>query len=207
LLYRAGPSFVRACTSREEVTALRATELFGAVRAPGPGLVMLGPPTRWNNELRNVLRLHPAVLDLVIEPALDSSNQGHLLRSHHFRHLSGQVGHALDADLTPLLSFSSPVGLASADEIVQFRQACARTMSDIFLALAVPPRWLMVESGAVASAVTRHALGVRRAEVLGQVGPGITAWRLDAPSRIPGGVLTVVTPEIADHRTVANLLP
>src|SRR5918995_421330 len=212
LLYRAGPSFVRACISPDGVPQLRGPELFGgpsSTRPASPGVVMLGPPTRANGALRNAIRRHPTVLDLVLEPTLDlaSHGQGPLLRPQHFRHLSGQVSQALAADLTPLLSFSTLSGLTSVDEIIAFRQACARTMSDMFLTLAVPPRWLVVESGAVASAVTRHGLGVRRAEVLGQAGPAITAWRLDAASRIPDGILIVVTPEIADHRTVVNLIP
>ena len=207
-LYVAGPSFSRACTSQADVPQLRGPELFGPKRPVGPGIVMLGPPTRANGALRNVIRRHPAVLDLVLEPTIDVSNykHGQLLRPQHFRHVSGQVGQALEAELTPLLSFSPLTGSPTDDEIVAFRQACARAMTDIFLALAVPPQWLLVESGTVASAVTRQGLGVRRAEVLGQVGPGITAWRLDAGSRIPAGILAVVTPEVADHRTVLNLI-
>lgn len=208
-LYRAGPSFVRACSSQADVPQLRGAELFGPSRPDGPGIVMLGPPTRANGALRNVIRQHPAVLDLVLETAFDLATHkyGQLLRPQHFRHVSGQVGQALEAELTPLLSFSPLTGTPTVDEVVAFRQACARAMSDILLALAVPPRWLIVESGTVASAVTRQGLGVRRAEVLGQVGPGITAWRLDAASRIPAGILAVVTPEFADHRTVMNLIP
>ncbi len=204
LLYRAGPSFTRAFTTHEGPSTLRVAEVFGAARASSPGIMLLGPLTTRNAPLREALRGHPSVLDLVIEPMADAPVQGPLLPPHHFRHLADQLGHALHAGLTPMLSFSARAESAAKP---LDPATSARTLTELVRSLSVMPSWILVESGSVANAVTRHGLEVRRAEILGQLGPGLTAWRLDAESQMAGGILVVATPDVADPRIIARLIP
>lgn len=59
--------------------------------------------------------------------------------------------------------------------------------------LKTRPRYLLAKGGATSSDIATQALGVKRAEVLGQVLPGVPAWRLDARSKF-GDLLYIVFP-------------
>ena len=52
--------------------------------------------------------------------------------------------------------------------------------------LSVAPAFVIAKGGITSSDVGVKALGVRRAEVLGQIRPGIPVWRTGAESRFPG---------------------
>ena len=52
--------------------------------------------------------------------------------------------------------------------------------------LREPPAFLVAKGGITSNDVAVHALGVRRADVLGSVRPGVPVWRCGAESRAPG---------------------
>jgi uncharacterized protein YgbK (DUF1537 family) len=53
-------------------------------------------------------------------------------------------------------------------------------------ALGIRPRYLLAKGGITSSDVATKGLDVRRAEVLGQLLPGVSVWRLGRESRAPG---------------------
>ena len=52
--------------------------------------------------------------------------------------------------------------------------------------LREPPAFLVAKGGITSNDVAVHALGVRRADVLGSVRPGVPVWQCGAESRAPG---------------------
>lgn len=52
--------------------------------------------------------------------------------------------------------------------------------------LKVTPRFVIAKGGITSSDVGKKALGVKRANVLGQIEPGIPVWQTGAESRFPG---------------------
>lgn len=57
--------------------------------------------------------------------------------------------------------------------------------------LTVRPRWILAKGGITSSDLATKALGVRRAEVVGPLLPGVPLWRLGDESRWPGLLYTV----------------
>ena len=52
--------------------------------------------------------------------------------------------------------------------------------------LKVTPAFIIAKGGITSSTVGTEALGVKKANVLGQICPGIPVWQTDAGSRFPG---------------------
>ena len=52
--------------------------------------------------------------------------------------------------------------------------------------LTTRPRYLIAKGGITASDLATKGLGVKRAMVLGQIGPGIPVWELGAETKFPG---------------------
>ena len=52
--------------------------------------------------------------------------------------------------------------------------------------LKVTPAFIIAKGGITSSTVGTEALGVKKANVLGQICPGIPVWQTDANSRFPG---------------------
>jgi uncharacterized protein YgbK (DUF1537 family) len=48
------------------------------------------------------------------------------------------------------------------------------------------PRYILAKGGITSSDIATQALGVKKAFVLGQIQPGVSAWQLGKESRFPG---------------------
>ena len=61
-----------------------------------------------------------------------------------------------------------------------------RAIVTLVQSLAVFPDWLVAKGGITSNDVAVEGLGVRRADVLGSVRPGVPVWRCGPESRAPG---------------------
>ena len=64
---------------------------------------------------------------------------------------------------------------------------------ELVKSLTVRPRWVLAKGGITSSDIATKALGMRRAEVVGPILPGVPLWRAGDESRWPG-LLYVVFP-------------
>ncbi|MBB6050809.1 four-carbon acid sugar kinase family protein [Armatimonas rosea] len=71
--------------------------------------------------------------------------------------------------------------------------AFSRRLVELVKSLTVRPRWVLAKGGITSSDIATRALGVKRAEVVGPILPGVPLWRLGDESRWPG-LLYVVFP-------------
>ena len=62
----------------------------------------------------------------------------------------------------------------------------SRAICSLVRGLREQPAFLVAKGGITSNDVAVHALGVRRADVLGSVRPGVPVWRCGAESRAPG---------------------
>ena len=69
----------------------------------------------------------------------------------------------------------------------------SRRLVELVQSLTVRPRWVLAKGGITSSDIATKALGVKRAEVVGPILPGVPLWRLGDESRWPG-LLYVVFP-------------
>lgn len=73
-----------------------------------------------------------------------------------------------------------------ADGSLSLGQRISSALVSVVRSLKVRPRYLLAKGGITSSDVATDALGVERAEVLGQILPGVPVWRLGKESRLPG---------------------
>ncbi len=75
---------------------------------------------------------------------------------------------------------------SDAPESLAIGQRVSDSLVDIVWGLSTQPSYLVAKGGITSSDLATEALGVRRATVLGQILPGVPAWRLGSESRYPG---------------------
>ena len=68
--------------------------------------------------------------------------------------------------------------------------------------LGVKPAFGVAKGGITSSDVATKALGIRRADVLGQICPGIPVWRCGPEGRFPGVPLVVFPGNVGDAETL-----
>lgn len=88
--------------------------------------------------------------------------------------------------------------------------ALSRSVSTSLVALVqslrVRPRYVLAKGGITSSDLATKGLSVRRAEVLGQILPGVPVWRLGAESRIPDLAYIVFPGNVGDRRALADVV-
>jgi uncharacterized protein YgbK (DUF1537 family) len=87
--------------------------------------------------------------------------------------------------------------------------AISRRVSDslirIVQGLDYQPRYLVAKGGITSSDVATRGLGVARAEVLGQVLPGVPAWQLGKETRYPGMAYIVFPGNVGEDSALADI--
>jgi uncharacterized protein YgbK (DUF1537 family) len=65
-------------------------------------------------------------------------------------------------------------------------QQVSEALVEVLRRLSVPPAYLIGKGGITSSDLATGGLGVRQAQVLGQIVPGVPVWRLGPESKYPG---------------------
>ncbi len=184
-LYRTGPSFVRALAGLPAKPPLTELET-----RPGHGLVVVGSHVGLTTrQVEATTGLREFELDV---NALDPDGVG------------AQVRDALADD--DVLVYTSRTlkdgGLETAREV---SRAVTRVVE---LALDAEPGWVIAKGGITSHDVAVHGLGIRRAEVLGQLLPGmISVFRpTEADPRAVGMPYVVFAGNVGDEQTLAEIV-
>ena len=72
--------------------------------------------------------------------------------------------------------------------------------------LSVRPAFLVAKGGITSSTVATHALGIRKALVLGQIQPGIPVWQADSSSKFPEIPYVVFPGNVGDRDTLRQVV-
>lgn len=110
-----------------------------------------------------------------------------------------------------------PVVYTSRDEVqgatpaedVRIKRAVARLLVHLARAaldLAGGLDYLAIKGGTTAYDIATRACGASSVDVLGQVAPGVPAWRLRPPARIPGLPLIAFPGNVGEPHTLAEVL-
>jgi uncharacterized protein YgbK (DUF1537 family) len=97
------------------------------------------------------------------------------------------------------------VKAASDEENIAIGQRISDSLIRVVQGLTCQPRYLVAKGGITSSDVATHALGVRRAMVLGQILPGVPVWQLGDEARYPGMAYIVFPGNVGDDRSLATL--
>jgi uncharacterized protein YgbK (DUF1537 family) len=186
-LYRTGPSFVRALAGLPAKPPLTAAEL--PVR-DGHGLLVVGSHVGLTTrQLEHVSGFHELEVDV---EALDPARIGAQARDAL---ASGDV-----------LVYTSRTLRAGGLEVA--REVSAAVTEVVRIALEAEPGWVIAKGGITSHDVAVQGLGIRRAEVLGQLLPGMVSVfePVEADERAVGMPYVVFAGNVGDEGTLAEIV-
>ena len=185
-IYRTGPSFVRVRGGIPQKEPLGADDLYRRRPDRGHGLVLVGSHVQQTTrQLEEALRLDGLyAVELSVRGLLDPEG-----RADELDRVAGRVNGKLpEADVVVYTSrevvevsgslSGLEVGAAVSDALVEVARRVDR---------ALPLGFVVAKGGITSSDVATRGLGLRRAEVAGQMMPGIVSvWVLPSDSGYPG---------------------
>ena len=92
------------------------------------------------------------------------------------------------------------------EESLTIQQTISRALVEVVRGLEVRPRFLVAKGGITASDIATEGLAVVRAEVLGQIVPGVPVWKLGPESRFPGIPLVVFPGNVGGPESLVETL-
>jgi uncharacterized protein YgbK (DUF1537 family) len=184
-IYRTAASFVRLRGGVALRPLLLPHEIVGSAPATKGGLVIVGSYVPGSTkQLENLLVL-PGVqgIELPVQRVIESENGAHVLS----RDLGQQVDALLQAGATPVVYTSRAVqsGTDSA-EFLAIGRRISQALTEILHVIRTQPRFIVAKGGITSHDVAQRGLGAERARVLGQIFPGVPAWKLEGSSRFTG---------------------
>jgi uncharacterized protein YgbK (DUF1537 family) len=204
LAFRTGPSFVRAMTGTEPAEPLRGGQLWPGGRRPGHGLVVVGSHVGQTSRQLAVLRDRADVT--AIELSVPAILGG---RPDAAAAAAREVTAALRrSDVLLYTSRAVAAGDSPEASLAIARAVSAAVARTVRLALAARPAWILAKGGITSHDVALRGLGMRRAEVAGQLFPGlVSVFRpLDALPEAVGLPYIVFAGNVGDDTTLAQVV-
>ena len=201
-LFRAGPSFVRALTGIEPKAPLRARELWPAGRPGQHGLIVVGSHVGHTSRQVAALRARGATTDIELDvPAIVSGTDDVVAATA--RHVAEALGRS---DVLLYTSRTFVAAASAADNLAIGRKVSAALSRIVREALAARPAWILAKGGITSHDIALRGLGIRRAQVAGQLFPGmISVFRsIDAAPEAIGVPYIVFAGNVGDDATLAE---
>jgi uncharacterized protein YgbK (DUF1537 family) len=202
--FRTGPSFVRALAGTEPAGPLRGGQLWPGGRRPGHGLIVVGSHVGQTSRQLAVLRARADVAAIELSvPAVLAGPQAAAAAA------ARQVTDALRrSDVLLYTSRAVAAGGSPEGSLQIARAVSAAVAAAVRLALPARPAWILAKGGITSHDVARHGLGIRRAEVAGQLFPGlISVFRpLDAAPAAIGLPYIVFAGNVGDDAALAQVV-
>jgi len=190
-LHRSGPSLVRVLGGLEAHPPLRHEQLYPRGQRPGHGLVVVGShvehSTRQVSELRRLPGL--AAVELDVPGLLAAPDPAAVIAS-----TAAEVTSALrNSDVLLATSRQLVLGATPAESLAVAGRVSRALVGVVATACAAtPPRFVVAKGGITSSDIATEALRIRRAEVIGQLFPGMVSVWLAAAGEANAGLPFVV---------------
>jgi uncharacterized protein YgbK (DUF1537 family) len=220
-LFRTGPSFVRALAGLEPKAPLRGEELRPSASGHGGnGLIVAGSHVAQTTRQLAVLRARRRItsVELGVPAILGGTRVGEVVAAA----AREAVAALSQSDVLLYTSRTVEVGSNSEDNLSAGRTISAALASVVRQVVAAgsavdsgssggaaaKPAWIVAKGGITAHDVAVHGLGIRRAEVAGQLFPGmISVFRpLDAAPAATGIPYVVFPGNVGEDGTLAEVV-
>ena len=203
-VFRTGPSFVRSLAGMGPKAPLRGRELWGpGGPAAAHGLIVVGSHVGQTSRQVAALQARGGVtpVELNVPALLDGTEV--------VPAAVAQVTAALArSDVLLFTSRTLVPGRDRADSLAIARTVSAALSRVVSESLAADPAWVVAKGGITSHDVAVRGLGIRRAEVAGQLFPGvISVFRpLDAAPAAIGKPYVVFAGNVGDEDTLAQVV-
>jgi len=205
-LYRTGPSFVRVRGGISEKGPLSAWELYGHRPRQGHGLVLVGSHVEMTTrQLEHALALSDVrPVELSVPRLLDAG-----ARDGELDRVVSEVDQGLaEAEVVVYTSrevvrggpgrTGLEIGVSVSDALVEVMRRVDRR---------IPLAFVVAKGGITSSDVGTRGIGVRRAEVAGQMLPGIiSVWILPEDSAFPGLPYVIFAGNVGEEDSLARIV-
>jgi uncharacterized protein YgbK (DUF1537 family) len=206
-LFRTGPSFIRALSGLRPRAPLRGREISQPAGHRGHGLIVVGShvaqTTRQVADLRASDRVTGIELDV---PSIVRGGAGVVTATA--RQVATELGRSDVLLYTSRAVVGASQGRAARDDLTIGRTVSEALASIARRALAARPAWIIAKGGITSHDVAVHGLGIRRAEVAGQLFPGlISVFRpVDAAPEAIGMPYVVFPGNVGDDQALTGVV-
>jgi uncharacterized protein YgbK (DUF1537 family) len=205
-LYRTGPSFPRPLAGLEPQAPLTASQIWPDGNPGGHGLVVVGSHVGLTSRQVAVAQERGGMTEVELDvPTLADPAR----RDAHVAEISRQVVAALaTSDVLLFTSRTLIRGDDAGDSLAISRNVSTAVIEVVREALAAHPSWVVAKGGITSHDVAVRGLGIRRAEVLGQLLPGmVSVFRpVQAAPEAVGVPYVVFAGNVGDENTLANVI-
>ncbi|MGA3152988.1 MAG: four-carbon acid sugar kinase family protein [Streptosporangiaceae bacterium] len=221
-LFRTGPSFVRALLGQPPRAPLRGADIWPAGRRAGHGLIVVGSHVGQTSRQLAALRALGGTVEVELDAAAVVSGGSDVVEAAERRVadalLTGAPGRSdvlLYTSRTVLADGGSGGGGSGGagsghgeGDLEIGRQISAALSGIAAAALAARPAWVVAKGGITAHDVALHGLGIRRAEVAGQLFPGMISvlHPVDAAPAAIGLPYVVFAGNVGDDQALAQVV-
>ena len=167
-LFRTGPSFVRALGGLAPGAPLRGQQIRPRAGG-GHGLVVVGSHVGQTSRQLAALRALGATADIELDVPSVLAGPDRVV-ADTARRVAVALGRS---DVLLYTSRTLIRGRDPADSLAIARKVSAALSRTVLRALPAEPAWVIAKGGITSHDVALHGLGIRRAEVAGQLFPGV----------------------------------
>ena len=206
-VYRCGPSFPRALAGLEPQGPLTAAQIWPTGRPSGHGLVVVGSHVGLTSrqvakaqERGGLIEAELDVPTLLLDPEQ---------RDEHVAAISTRVAESLaTSDVLLFTSRTLQRGGDADDSLAISRNVSTAVIEVVQAALAAHPAWVVAKGGITSHDVAVRGLGIRRAEVMGQLFPGmVSVFRpIEAAPEAVGTPYVVFAGNVGGDDTLADVV-
>ena len=206
-LFRTGPSFVRALSGLGPRAPLRGEEIWpsgGRGRHGGHGLIVVGSHVSHTSRQVAALRARGRTFDIELDVPSIVSGADNVVAA-----TAQQVSDALSrSDVLLYTSRAVAAGSDGVDNLAIARTVSAALSGTVRGARAAQPAWVIAKGGITSHDVALHGLGIRRAEVAGQLFPGVISvlHPIDAAPEAIGVPYVVFAGNVGDEGTLRQVV-
>ena len=205
-IYRAGPSFPRVLAGLEPRHPLTSSEIWPDGNPGGHGLVVVGSHVGLTRRQVTAARRRGGLTEIELDvPTLTDPGR----RDAHIAEIGQQCVAALARTDVLLFTSRTLIRGGDADDSLAISRNVSGAVTDVVRqALAAKPSWVVAKGGITSHDVAVRGLGIRRAEVIGQLLPGmVSVFRpVEASPEAVGIPYVVFAGNVGDENTLADVI-